>query len=68
MFAASGRVLLQNPLMAGTQTPREAAERAGCSPQAPLMLGRTYASIAHRRYLLRHHRHITQRGELDGTT
>jgi hypothetical protein len=26
--------------------------------RSPLMLGRTYASMAHRRYLLRHHRHI----------
>jgi hypothetical protein len=48
--------------MAGGQTPREVAERAGRSPQAPLILGRTYASMAHRRYLLRHHRHDTQRG------
>ena len=36
--------------------------------QAALLLGRTYASVAHRRYLLRHHQHLTQRAELSGTS
>ena len=54
-------------IMAGTQTPRDVAERARCSPQAALMLARTYASVANRRYFLRHQRHITECGELDDT-
>ena len=34
--------------------------------QAALMLGRTYASVAHRRHLLRRHRRMTQRPGLNG--
>ena len=49
----------QAAIIAGTQTPREVTERAGCPPQAPLMNGRTHPSIAHRRYHLRHHQHIS---------
>ena len=34
--------------------------------EAALMLGRTYASVARRRHLLRRHQHMTQRAELNG--
>ena len=34
--------------------------------QAALMLGRTYASVARRRHLLRRHQHMTRRAGLDG--
>jgi hypothetical protein len=34
--------------------------------EAALMLGRTYASVARRRHLLRRHQHLTQRAELNG--
>ena len=34
--------------------------------EAALMLGRTYASVARRRHLLRRHQHMTQRAGLNG--
>jgi hypothetical protein len=34
--------------------------------QAALLLGRTYASVARRRHLLRRHKHLTQRADLNG--
>jgi hypothetical protein len=34
--------------------------------EAAVMLGRTYASVARRRHLLRRHQHLTQRAELNG--
>ncbi len=34
--------------------------------QAALLLGRTYASVARRRHLLRRHQHLTQPAELHG--
>jgi len=35
--------------------------------EAALMLGRTYASVARRRHLLRRHRRMAQRAELNST-
>ena len=34
--------------------------------EAALLLGRTYASVARRRHLLRRHQRLTQRAELNG--